>query len=130
LQILHLQSPVRAGLTLSQVVATVTQGIDDAAMDWEPEIEETADNIDTVDLARFAQSRNPVQDQAPRAEDVADAPKDTPAQPILADEVLRSLVRDLVREQFQGDLGVQITRSIRKLVKTEVAREMDLRSKD
>jgi hypothetical protein len=46
---------------------------------------------------------------------------------VLPEEVLRELVRDLVREQFQGDLGLHITRSIRKLVKAEIAREMTLR---
>jgi Arc/MetJ family transcription regulator len=49
---------------------------------------------------------------------------------MLPEPVLRALVRDLVREQFQGDLGLHITRNIRKLVKSEIARELELREKD
>ena len=128
LQTLHLQSPLRPGLTTSQLVASVTQGMDDAAMDWENETEDSALKMDSLDLARFAQTRNPVQDQGLMAEDGAEAPDEIAQPQALSDEVLRDLVRALVREQFQGDLGLHITRSIRKLVKAEIAREMDLRS--
>ncbi len=41
---------------------------------------------------------------------------------IFSEQVLRELVRDLIREQLQGDLGERITRNIRKLVKAEIAR--------
>jgi hypothetical protein len=138
LQPLHLQAPARVGLTTPQLVASVTQGIDPEAMDWEPEGETPEPEIDSLDLARFAQARSihsPVaEQQAPMAENVpqdweesaAPAPQDA----ALHEQVLRDLVRDLVREQFQGDLGLHITRTIRKLVKSEIAREMDLRTKD
>lgn len=150
MQRLHLQVHTRAGLTMPQLVATVTQGMDRGAMEWEPEIEQTVPQIDSMDLARFAQTRSAVHAPAPMAEDVpaeaheAVAPPvlpepvlpepvlpepDLPA-PVLSEQVLRDLVRDLVREQFQGDLGLHITRSIRKLVKAEIAREMDLRAKE
>ena len=43
---------------------------------------------------------------------------------IFSEQVLRELVRDLIREQLQGDLGERITRNIRKLVKAEIARAM------
>ncbi len=130
LQTLHLQAPARAGLTTPQLVASVTQGMDDSAMDWEPETEITAPEIDSLDLSRFAQTRNDAQDQAPMAEDVPEDWQEAAALPPLPEHLLRDLVRDLVREQFQGDLGLHITRSIRKLVKAEIAREMDLRAKD
>ncbi|MBI1172099.1 hypothetical protein GC209_11920 [bacterium] len=41
---------------------------------------------------------------------------------IFSEQVLRELVRDLIREQLQGDLGERMTRNIRKLVKAEIAR--------
>jgi parvulin-like peptidyl-prolyl isomerase len=43
---------------------------------------------------------------------------------IFSEQVLRELVRDLIREQLQGDLGERITRNIRKLIKAEIARAM------
>jgi hypothetical protein len=43
---------------------------------------------------------------------------------IFSEQVLRELVRDLIREQLQGDLGERITRNIRKLVKAEIARAL------
>ncbi len=58
-----------------------------------------------------------------------EVPKPAP-DPALSEQALRDLVRVLVREQFHGDLGLRITHSIRKMVKAEVAREMDLRNQD
>lgn len=43
------------------------------------------------------------------------------------EEVLRDLVRDLIREELAGALGERITRNVRKLVRTEIARAMSLR---
>ena len=40
------------------------------------------------------------------------------------EDVLRELVRDLIREELQGTLGERITRNIRKLVRVEIARAM------
>ena len=49
---------------------------------------------------------------------------------IFSEQVLRELVRDLIREQLQGDLGERITRNIRKLVKAEISRAIDVRALD
>lgn len=38
------------------------------------------------------------------------------------EEVLRDLVRDIIREELAGSLGERITRNVRKLVRTEIAR--------
>ena len=43
---------------------------------------------------------------------------------IFSEQVLRELVRDLIRAELQGDLGERITRNIRKLVHAEIARAM------
>ena len=127
LQPLHLQNPPRAGLTTPQFVASVAQGINPQAMDWEPETEAEVPEIDSLDLARFAQARS-AQTTAPQDGEKVELP--FAQQPVLPEQVLRDLVRDLVREQFQGDLGLHITRNIRKLVKSEIARELALREKD
>ena len=137
LQPLHLQAPARVGLTTPQLVASVTQGMDPEAMDWEPESDTPGPEIDSLDLARFAQARSAhspaTEAQAPMVEDVTQDWQEAtppPQHDALPDQVLRELVRELVREQFQGDLGLHITRTIRKLVKSEIARELDLRAKD
>ena len=137
LQPLHLQAPARVGLTTPQLVASVTQGIDPAAMDWEPETETPVPEIDSLDLARFAQARSALssapQDQAQMVEDVPQNSEETARtqqNAAFPEQALRDLVGELVREQFQGDLGLHITRTIRKLVKSEIARELDLRDKD
>lgn len=38
------------------------------------------------------------------------------------EEVLRDLVRDILREELAGSMGARITRNIRKLVRAEIAR--------
>jgi hypothetical protein len=40
------------------------------------------------------------------------------------EEVLRDLVRDLIREELHGALGERITRNVRKLVRAEIARAL------
>ncbi|MEY4780347.1 MAG: hypothetical protein RLZZ607_1660, partial [Pseudomonadota bacterium] len=91
------------------------------------ETEAEVPEIDSLDLARFAQARS-AQPTAPQDGEKVELP--FAQQPMLPEQVLRALVRDLVQEQFQGDLGLHITRNIRKLVKSEIARELALREKD
>ena len=45
---------------------------------------------------------------------------------VFNEDVLRELVRDLIREELQGTLGERITRNIRKLVRVEIARAMSV----
>jgi hypothetical protein len=46
-------------------------------------------------------------------------------EPLTHDEqVLRDMVRDIIREELQGGLGERITRNIRKLVRAEMARAL------
>jgi len=42
--------------------------------------------------------------------------------PGMTEEALRDLIRDILRDELQGPLGERITRSVRKLVLTEVHR--------
>lgn len=43
------------------------------------------------------------------------------------EEALRDLVRDIIREELQGALGERITRNVRKLVRSEIARALAVR---
>lgn len=43
------------------------------------------------------------------------------------EEVLRDLVRDIIREELAGTLGERITRNVRKLVRAEIARALAVR---
>lgn len=49
---------------------------------------------------------------------VGDTDRDLPYD----EDVLREIVRDIIREEFQGRMGERITRNIRKLVRAEIAR--------
>ncbi len=49
---------------------------------------------------------------------------------IFSEQVLRELVRDLIREQLQGDLGERITRNIRKMVRAEVSNALAVHKLD
>lgn len=46
---------------------------------------------------------------------------------VFDEEVLRDLVRDLIREELAGSLGERITRNVRKLVRAEIARALAVR---
>ena len=46
---------------------------------------------------------------------------------VFDEQVLRDLVRDLIREELAGSLGERITRNVRKLVRAEIARALALR---
>jgi hypothetical protein len=52
---------------------------------------------------------------------------DAPGEPIFDEEMLRNLVRDIIREELQGALGERITRNVRKLVRAEIARALAVR---
>ena len=56
------------------------------------------------------------------AQDAADRSED-----LIDEGVLYQLVAHIVRQELQGELGEKITRNIRKLVRSEVARELQLR---
>ena len=60
-------------------------------------------------------------DQAEAAA-VADLDDGQRAEVAYDEQVLRDLVRDILREELQGALGERITRNVRKLVRAEIAR--------
>lgn len=78
-------------------------------------------------------------DPAPRKPAVAPNPEPAPApqaegpglfdgdDPVLDEETLRELVRDIIREELAGALGERITRNVRKLVRVEINRALTAR---
>jgi hypothetical protein len=53
-------------------------------------------------------------------------PEDDPT--LLQDEdVLRALIRDVLREELQGVMGERVTRNLRKLIRAEIARALTAR---
>jgi hypothetical protein len=42
----------------------------------------------------------------------------------VSEDLLREIVRDMIREELQGDLGERITRNVRKLVRAEINRAL------
>lgn len=91
--------------------STFAQSIEDSAL------ETTLDRLEKL-LAGTAKDRI-----AP------DAPRDTAekSEDLIDESVLYQLVAQIVRQELQGELGEKITRNIRKLVRSEVARELQLR---
>jgi hypothetical protein len=45
--------------------------------------------------------------------------------PILDEESLRDLINGIVREELQGELGEQINRNLRKLIRREIAQVLE-----
>lgn len=81
----------------------------------------------------------PAEEEAPflHAEDTAepadpfpwaqepDEPEAEAAEEIRRDEdILRALIRDVLREELQGEMGLRVTRNLQKLVRAEVARAL------
>lgn len=48
----------------------------------------------------------------------------------VSEDLLREIVRDMVREELQGNLGERITRNVRKLVRAEISRALASRDFD
>lgn len=63
--------------------------------------------------------------RAPEPEFASDDPYDDALR--FNEDVLRELVRDMLREELAGTLGERITRNIRKLVRAEIARALATR---
>ena len=51
-----------------------------------------------------------------------------PAETVIDEDALAEMVARIVRQELQGELGERITRNIRKLVRAEVARELQMRN--
>lgn len=65
-------------------------------------------------------------DEAPEDDTVAQGLFDR-EEPLLDEEKLREIVRDIIREELAGTLGERITRNVRKLVRVEINRALAAR---
>lgn len=73
-----------------------------------------------------------VEPQTPGPEAAEGQPAEAPeswAEPLLLqdEDVLRALIRDVLREELQGVMGERVTRNLRKLIRAEVARALTAR---
>lgn len=83
--------------------------------------DEPATEADRAEQAQDDALAAALQDAPPQAATDRAAPDgDT----IFDEQILRDLVRDLIREELQGALGERITFNVRKLVRAEIARSM------
>ena len=81
-----------------------------------------ADETEAEVLARLHQPEPPAAEVMPGGGQTDDN--------IFSEQILRELVRDLIRAELQGDLGEKITRNIRKLVRAEIARAVAVQALD
>ncbi|MBR3371857.1 MAG: hypothetical protein IKG52_14625 [Rhodobacteraceae bacterium] len=77
----------------------------------------------------LAQGQHPSSPAAAVAQshDAATGVNTTPDESVIDEAMLHQIVANIVRQELQGELGERITRNIRKLVRAEVARELQLR---
>lgn len=68
----------------------------------------------------------PADPESPDTPDTAETPS-ADGEQVIDEGMLYQLVAHIVRQELQGELGEKITRNIRKLVRQEVARELQLR---
>lgn len=100
--------------------------------DWQPEAAEAAPEPDVA--AEVAESPEPLewQDEPhvsmppphPAAEVEEALFEDDGGDDLLDEEVLRDMIREIIRQELQGTLGERITRNVRKLVRAEINRAM------
>ncbi|MFN7002404.1 MAG: hypothetical protein ACK4NW_03100 [Roseinatronobacter sp.] len=113
--------PAPAG---SETVNILEEAIEDAAL------EETLARLEAVLSGKpVATPRAPGDATEPPAQDgmALHTPSGDPAEQVIDEGMLYQLVAHIVRQELQGELGEKITRNIRKLVRQEVARELQLR---
>lgn len=71
-----------------------------------------------------AMSAEPMPEREPEQVAEAEAPSDPEMGAYIDEEMLRSMVTEIVRQELQGKLGERITRSVRKLVRQEIHRAL------
>lgn len=88
-----------------------------------PPVAESVGDADWVDAAEASVIASLADQPAepPQQAFVQDAPEADDAF-LFNEDVLRELVRDILREELAGSMGERITRNIRKLVRSEIAR--------
>lgn len=83
----------------------------------QPLAESMSDNVLEATLARLEAALS-----------IAPQDADTASDTVVEEDALAQIVAKIVRKELQGELGERITRNIRKLVRAEVARELQMRN--
>lgn len=89
---------------------------------WDEEQQRIADLAEAAAVAEIMAAAVPTPARA--------LPDDEDDSALFDEEVLRDLVRDIIREELQGTLGERITRNVRKLVRAEISRALASRDFD
>lgn len=103
--------------------------------DWQPEVAAAPEKAPEPDAGMAApHPREPLEWQdepqatvspPQAAAEVEDAVfEDDGGDDLLDEEVLRDMIREIIRQELQGALGERITRNVRKLVRAEINRAM------
>lgn len=103
----------------------------DAAQPTAPDVPVAARGPAAENMAPPASSDTPLEATLARLEEALSiAPTDPAgqAETVIDEDALSEMVARMVREELQGELGERITRNIRKLVRAEVARELQMRN--
>ncbi|SUZ30300.1 hypothetical protein ROE7235_00018 [Roseibaca ekhonensis] len=90
--------------------------------------ESITDNALDATLARLEQALSISRTEPPQPAAHAQGGSDHADDAVLDESALEQLVAQIVRQELQGELGERITRNIRKLVRAEVARELEMRN--
>ena len=91
------------------------------------DIEETLARLEAVLSGQNPRQQTADTNAVPADPTLSDSSGHAAAEQIIDEGMLYQLVAHIVRQELQGELGEKITRNIRKLVRSEVARELQLR---
>lgn len=91
-----------------------------ATADSAAEGQEPTDNV--TDFLATAPDKKGLSSSEPGVEDLGEVPFTFPddGDSFVDEEALREVIAEVVREELQGEMGVRITRNIRKLVRREI----------
>lgn len=118
-------SRVRVEIVKAAPMGAGQQGADNSQNEQEGADPLEADEPDRCDedfLAASPDEREDVALSDAGIEDLGESPFTFPddGDSFVDEEALRELIAEVVREELQGDMGVRITRNIRKLVRREI----------
>lgn len=82
------------------------------------------ENASVEEAAAMSAEPMPEPEAAPEQVAETEAPSDPEMGAYIDEEMLRSMVTEIVRQELQGKLGERITRSVRKLVRQEIHRAL------
>ncbi len=121
----EVKQPNEIGAELHRLEDTIAQ-IEAAVAGSEAAFEpERGDTFDARAKMRFVPIMRPAQAPEQAGFDVNEGTSDDPIEALRLNEAeLQRVIAQMVRKELQGELGVRITRNLRKLVRREIARAL------